>query len=88
MSNHEPVIGPLDTVAARNVVSRLYSTGIAPDPAVVRAARAKLATAKIDKAIRESMAACPGPLHPAQVEYLISQILAAGNKPVEQSEGE
>lgn len=86
MSEHEPIAGPLNPVAARNVVSRLYSTGIEPDPVIVRAARAQLATSKIDKAIRESMAACPGPLHHAQVEYLVGLITDAGKKPVEDAQ--
>lgn len=76
---HDPIVGPLDPITARNQVSGLYSRGN-PDPEVEAAARAKLATAKIDKAIREAMSVCPGPLHPAQVEYLVGLIQSAGEE--------
>lgn len=80
MHHHEPNVGPLNTIAARNQVSGLFAKGAAPDPEIEAAARAKLATAKIDKAIREAMAVCPGPLHPAQVAHLTGLIEDAGKR--------
>ena len=73
-----PDVGPLDTISARNRLSGLYAKGSTPDPQVEEAARTQLATAKIDKAIREAVLACPYPLHHAQVEYLCGLIEAAG----------
>jgi hypothetical protein len=75
---HDPNVGPLNTIAARNALSGLYAKGSTPDPDVLAAARTKLATAKIDKAIREAMDACSAPLHPAQVAYLVGLIQSAG----------
>lgn len=77
---HDPNVGPLNTIAARNALSGLFAKGANPDPDVEASARTKLATAKIDKAIREAMDACPHPLHPAQVEYLIGLVRDAGAK--------
>ncbi len=78
MHENDKITGPLNPVAARNDVARLHANGANPDAEVEAAARAKLATAKIDKAIREATAACPVPLHPAQVEYLVGLIENAG----------
>jgi len=50
-------------------VAQLYANGNTPEPEVEHAARQKLATARIEKCIRETMAISPT-LHPAQVEYL------------------
>jgi len=70
---------PIDPVTARNQLAALHrKPGSHPDPEVDAAARAKLATSKIDKAIRLAMDDCPGPLHPAQVEYLIGRVQQAG----------
>lgn len=69
---------PVDPVTARNQLAGLHSRGAIPDPEVDAAARTKLATAKIDKAIRLAMDECPGPLHPAQVEYLIGRVQQTG----------
>jgi hypothetical protein len=74
---HDEINGPLDPIAARNAVAGHRSRGTA-DPEVEKHLRTVLATAKIDKAIRESVAACPAPLHPAQVEYLVGLITGAG----------
>lgn len=68
----------LDPVTARNQLAGLHSRGAVPDPDVEAFARAQLATAKIDKAIRDAMDACPIPLHHAQVEYLVGRIEQAG----------
>lgn len=76
----DPSYEPVDPIMARNQHAALYRGSTPPDPEVEAASRAKLATAKIDKAIREAMDACPGPLHPAQVEYLVGRIHAAGRK--------
>ena len=78
----------LDPITARNRLNGLYAKKVAPDRDVVLAHRATLACANIDKAIRESMDACPGPLHPAQVEYLVGRIVDAGKKPVSMQDGE
>jgi len=75
----EPIVGPLNPVTARNALAGLCSRGEA-DPEVENAARTQLATAKIDKAIREALAACPVPLHHAQVEYLTGLISNGGSK--------
>lgn len=77
---NDPNVGPLNTISARNQLSGLFAKGAHPDPKVEAAARSKLATAKIDKAIREALEACPGPLHPAQVEYLTSLLQKAGEQ--------
>lgn len=71
---------PLNPVVARNQLAALHRGSTPPDPRADAAARAKLATAKIDKAIREAMDACTVPLHPAQVEYLVGRIQRAGVK--------
>jgi len=76
----------VDPITARNQLAALHRGPAAPDPAVDAAARAKLATSKIDKAIRDATAACPVPLHPAQVEYLVGLIQDAG-KPRSGAEG-
>ncbi|KQQ43086.1 hypothetical protein [Nocardioides sp. Leaf307] len=69
---------PTDPTSARNELGALYSRTERPDAAADALARTKLATAKIDKAIRDAVAACPAPLHPAQVEYLVGRITSAG----------
>lgn len=71
---------PTDPITARNQLSGLFAKKAQPSPEVEAAARAKLATAKIDKAIHEAMEACPVPLHPAQVAYLVGRIEAAGKQ--------
>ncbi len=84
MQNPDPIA--VDPRVARNQLAALFRPGgAAPDRRVEDAARAKLATSKIDKAIRDAVAACPAPLHPAQVEYLVGLIQDAG-KPRSDSE--
>lgn len=78
----------LDPITARNRLNGLYAKKTPPDFDLVLASRATLACANIAKAIRESMDACPGPLHHAHVEYLIGRIVDAGNKPVATQDGE
>lgn len=75
---HEKIEGPLNPIKVRNELAGMRSRGNA-DPEAEKAVRAKLATAKIDKAIREAMAACPVPLHRAQVQYLVGRIEQAGD---------
>lgn len=77
---HDPIVGPLDPVNPRNELAGLHSRGAVPEPEIEAYVRTKLATAKIDKAIREAMAVCPAPLHPAQVEYLSGLIRQAGEQ--------
>jgi hypothetical protein len=77
---HEPIVGPLDPVNPRNELAGLHSRGAVPKPDVENAVRAKLATAKIDKAIRQAMEVCPVPLHRAQVEYLCGLIESGGEE--------
>jgi hypothetical protein len=74
---NDRIDGPLNPVSVRNELAGMRSRGTSSPEAEV-AVRTKLATAKIDKAIRESMAACPAPLHAAQVEYLCGLITTAG----------
>ncbi|REK72133.1 hypothetical protein DX116_00315 [Aeromicrobium endophyticum] len=50
-------------------VAQLYANGKTPDPEVEMVVRQKLATARIEKCVRETLAISPT-LHPAQVEYL------------------
>lgn len=77
---HDPDVGPLDTISARNRLSGLFAKGAHPDPQVEACARTQLATAKIDKAIREAMDTCPAPLHHAQVDYLVRRIQQHGGE--------
>ena len=74
---NDPITGPLNPLNVRNELAGMRSRGTA-DPVAEAAVRAKLATAKTDKAIREAMDASPIPLHPAQVEYLVGLIRRAG----------
>ena len=71
---HDPTI---DVVHARNDLARLSSHGRTPDPDVKAAAQQQLATAKIDRAIRDALAKSPA-LHPAQVEYLSALLHTPG----------
>lgn len=66
-----------EVVRARNEYSGLFTYGRKPTPEVEAAARQKLATAKIDRAIHEALAASPA-LHPAQVEYLTGLLHSTG----------
>jgi hypothetical protein len=76
---HDRIDGPLNPVSVRNELAGMRSRGTSTPEGEV-AVRTKLATAKIDKAIREAMAVCPAALHPAQVEYLCGLIVAAGKR--------
>jgi hypothetical protein len=71
---------PIDPITARNQYAglRRRSEGFSPEDE--QAALAKLATANIDKAIRDAFRAYPVPLHPAQVEYLVGLIQQAGER--------
>jgi hypothetical protein len=80
---HDPTVitfvEPVPPYIARNQLGRTTQLKDA-DPRVVAALRTKLATAKIDKAIREALGACDVPLFPAQVEYLCGLIQNAGRE--------
>lgn len=77
---HDETYKPVDPITARNQYAglRRRSAGFSPDDE--RAALAKLATANIDKAIRDTVRTCPVPLHPAQVAYLVGLIEQAGER--------
>jgi hypothetical protein len=77
---HEDPFEPVDPITARNQYAALYRGSTPPDPEVELAARRKMVTARIDKAIREAFAAYPVPLHHAQVEYLVGLIEQAGER--------
>jgi hypothetical protein len=68
---------PKSVINARNDLARLYANGQTPDPEFLASARQQLATAKIEKAIREALSNSPA-LHPAQVEYLAGRLQAPG----------
>ncbi|WP_205474461.1 hypothetical protein [Nocardioides sp. SYSU D00038] len=69
---------PVDPITARNQYAALYRGSTPPEPEAEQAARRKMVTARIDKAIRQAFDAYPVPLHPAQVEYLVGLIKRAG----------
>jgi hypothetical protein len=71
---------PIDPITARNQYAglRRRSEGFSPEDE--QAALTKLATANIDKAIRDTFRAYPVDLHPAQVEYLVRLITNGGAK--------
>ncbi|GAB3875393.1 hypothetical protein [Terrabacter terrigena] len=66
----------IDPITARNQLAALHSRGATPDPEAKAAAQRTLATAKIDKAIREALAVAPG-LDDAHVGHLVGLILNA-----------
>lgn len=70
---------PVEPNLARNQYAALFRKTGATE-ADKQAALAKLTTAKIDKAIRDTLRAYPVPLHPAQIEYLTGLIASAGAK--------
>ncbi|MCW2738876.1 hypothetical protein [Nocardioides sp.] len=71
---------PVDPITARNQYAALYRGSTPPEPQVEQAARRKMVTARIDKAIRDAFDAYPVPLHPAQVEYLTGLIANGGRQ--------
>lgn len=77
---HDETYEPVEPNLARNQYAALFRKTGATD-ADKQAALAKLATAKIDKAIREAVATLDGArLHHAQVEYLTSLIANRGER--------
>lgn len=65
---------PDSVIYARNKLAALHSRGATPDPEVKAAAQRNLATSKLDKAIREGLAASPH-LGDAQIGHLVGLIL-------------
>ncbi len=68
---------PVDPTTARNQYGALFRKTGAND-ADKQAARRKLVTARIDKAIRLAFLDYPVSLHPAQVEYLVGLLNSGG----------
>ncbi|MBT0995448.1 hypothetical protein KIN34_14265 [Cellulomonas sp. DKR-3] len=66
---------------ATGAVAGLYSHGAVPDPSTLDAARATLATATLDKAIRDSIARTGTALNDAQVGHLVGLLLAESGVP-------
>ncbi|MDE0775929.1 MAG: hypothetical protein OSB43_06635 [Nocardioides sp.] len=67
-----------NVLSARAKLAGLYAYGRTPDPEVEAAYRRSLATAKLDRAIREATEVCPG-LDPAQVGHLAGLLVSWGN---------
>jgi len=61
-------------IRARNKLAALHSYGATPDPDAEAAARANLATSKIDKSIRDSLAVSPH-ISDAEIGHLVGLIL-------------
>lgn len=66
----------LSVTKARSRLAHLFMFGRIPTPAVEAAARADLATAKIARAIGESMASTKSPLTDDQIVKLLDLLLA------------
>jgi hypothetical protein len=70
---------PDSVTTARGKLAALYSYGRTPDPKTADAARRALTAAKLERAVREALAATP-PLLAAQRET-IARLLRAGGDP-------
>lgn len=70
---------PVDPVTARNQYAALYRHAVGElDPEVIEFAQRKVATARIDHAIRKAFRDYPVDLHPAQIAYLTGVLQTGG----------
>lgn len=72
---HDSGFTPPTVPQARGVVAGLHSHGAVPDPAVLDAARATLATSLLDREIRTRLAQSGARLNDAQVGHLVGLLL-------------
>lgn len=67
---------PLTVPQARGAVAGLFSRGAVPDPSVLEAARAALATSMLDREIRMRAGIAETTLDDVQVGHLVGLLLA------------
>lgn len=63
-----------DVIRARNQLGGLYTFGRIPDPEIEAAARRNLTLAKLERAVRDAVAAAP-PLTTEQREHIVAMLM-------------